>query len=836
MVVKKKHYFVLHSTERWLYLYRENSIIINYYNKQQTTTGLRATLNYNYLMKKIFLCALMSLLCASAAMAADGVRGRVINQKSEPVSYATVVAMVGVEQKGGATTDEKGEFVMRLADGEYRLVVEFVGYKSHEQTIKVEQGGCNVGDVVLREAATDIGEVVVKATMIRREADRYVVDVANSDAAIGKDGVELLRQSPGVWVKDDGLSINGTSGTKVYINERELRMSGEELISYLRNIKAEDIAKIEIVPQTGADYDANSSGGIIKITLRRRLDNGVMGNVSMNTSHSDLGSDISPSASINAHLGRFDLSASGGYYRSRTEMEFSERTQYFSPDALMSAESDDAANQTQPWTTISAVADVNPRHSLGASYSYWNKRDGNTTLSTTQYAASSYMRLSESEYRGSDDKDSHSALFNYIFKSDTLGSTLKFIADYTARDGEARVDKQTLITEQGTPMDSLYYDRTGSSFRVATAQLARERIFSPKFNLKYGAKYTYNQINSDATYRYLLGQEWVPSIVDDYDVSYTENIAAAYAVASMRFGRLSAVMGLRGEYTNAEGKSGNVSQNYFSLFPNANVSYAIDKMGKHSLVAQYSRTISRPSFWHLTPNRIQISDYTYQTGNPLLDPSYNNTFSLTGVMNYKYSVTFVASIQRDAIQQMIVSDPIDNRMMNLTVENLPKFNTYILNVSLPFTLTKWWDWDINASGLLWEQQLTSGAPITHQWVAQCNTMMNFKLPKKFFIDLSYSAMTDVKVSNATLKANHNLSATLKKRIKDAWTLSCELVNIISPAQNLIFEQDGFERMITNRQFENDFRVRFAASWNFKSGKQFNAKKVESGSQGEESRM
>jgi hypothetical protein len=354
--------------------------------------------------------------------------------------------------------------------------------------------------------------------------------------------------------------------------------------------------------------------------------------------------------------------------------------------------------------------------------------------------------------------------------------------------------------------------------------------------LKYGAKYTYNQINSDATYRYLLGQEWVPSIVDDYDVSYTENIAAAYAVASMRFGRLSAVMGLRGEYTNAEGKSGNVSQNYFSLFPNANVSYAIDKMGKHSLVAQYSRTISRPSFWHLTPNRIQISDYTYQTGNPLLDPSYNNTFSLTGVMNYKYSVTFVASIQRDAIQQMIVSDPIDNRMMNLTVENLPKFNTYILNVSLPFTLTKWWDWDINASGLFWEQQLTSGAPITHQWVAQCNTMMNFKLPKKFFIDLSYSAMTDVKVSNATLKANHNLSATLKKRIKEEWTLSCELVNIISPAQNLIFEQDGFERMITNRQFENDFRVRFAASWNFKSGKQFKAKSVESGSQGEESRM
>ena len=97
-------------------------------------------------------------------------------------------------------------------------------------------------------------------------------------------------------------------------------------------------------------------------------------------------------------------------------------------------------------------------------------------------------------------------------------------------------------------------------------------------------------------------------------------------------------------------------------------------------------------------------------------------------------------------------------------------------------------------------------------------------------------MSDVKVSNATLKANHNLSATLKKRIKESWTLSCEFVNIVSPVQDMVFEQDGFERMMSARQFGNDFRVRFAASWNFKSGKQFNAKSVESGSKEESSRM
>ena len=123
-----------------------------------------------------------------------------------------------------------------------------------------------------------------------------------------------------------------------------------------------------------------------------------------------------------------------------------------------------------------------------------------------------------------------------------------------------------------------------------------------------------------------------------------------------------------------------------------------------------------------------------------------------------------------------------------------------------------------------------------QWVAQGNTMMNFKLPKKFFIDVMYYGMSDITVSNATVKANHNLNVTLKKRIKDSWTLSCEFKNLISPAQDFVFTQDGFERRISIKQFGNNFMTRFGVSWNFKSGKQFNAKRVESGSEGEASRL
>ena len=74
--------------------------------------------------------------------------------------------------------------------------------------------------------------------------DRFVVDVANAPAAIGKDGIELLERAPGVWVDDEKISINGKSGSKVYVNDRELRMEPAQLLTYLRSLRADDIQKI----------------------------------------------------------------------------------------------------------------------------------------------------------------------------------------------------------------------------------------------------------------------------------------------------------------------------------------------------------------------------------------------------------------------------------------------------------------------------------------------------------------------------------------------------------------------------------------------------------------
>ena len=703
-----------------------------------------------------------------------------------------------------------------------------------ERTLRVGEN-LDMGDVVLEEQATEIGNVVVSAQMIRREADRFVVDVANSTGAIGKDGVEVLKQSPGVWVDDDGISINGSEGTTVYINDREVRLSGEELVQYVRNLRAEDISKIEVVPQTGADYDADSTGGVLKITLKRRLDDGMMGSVRMYGTFGEMGSVYSPSASLNYHVGRFDLSASGWYTNLDTRMLTSERTDYSTIGALMEAASENREQDSDGGMSFSAVAEVRKNHSLGVSFDYWRWNDASPTDSYTSYKTSAGERLSESFYDAYDRRANYNATLNYIIKTDTVGSQLKFIADYTQRDTRTGADNSSRVTDMGSTIDSLYNNRNNSLFRVATASAAWDKVLSEHWTLKSGAKYTYNEINSDATYRYLNGGAWVPSVVDDYDISYTENIGALYAIASMRYGRWSAVAGLRGEYTYTYGKGADMDDSYFSLFPNANLSYSLDADGKHSIVAQYSRTISRPGFWCLTPNRMQVSDYTYQIGNPLLDPSYVDNYSVTAVVAYKYSITLNASIIRNAIQQMSVADSVDPRMVCLSWFNMPVLNYYSVNVSLPLTITKWWDWNTNLMGMIYDQRLTPEDPKVSRTMAQWSSQMSFKLPHNFFIDCDYYGNTNVVVGNVRVKSLHNLSMTLKKRFGDAWTVTCALRNIVSSRQDLIFTQDDFERRVTVDGYGRKFDVRLGVSWNFKSGKAFKAKSVVGDSDGE-SRM
>ena len=786
-------------------------------------------------MKRLIL---LIVILASAVSRLSAARlcpstGRVVDEQGNAVEYATVVLLKGSEQVAGRTTDAQGRFELKAAPGNYTLQIQFLGFDPIKKAVRVELDN-DLGDFVMRSSATDIEGVVVKAQLVRREADRFVVDVANAPAAIGKDGIELLERAPGVWIDGEKISINGKSGSKVYINDRELRIEPEQLLTYLRSLRAEEIQKIEVVPTTGADYDADSAGGIIRITLKKRRENGIDGSVSFNTSQAEIVNKYNPSANINIHSGRTDFYASawGSFGGDKTTTD--EQTRYDAADKALNAHSEMKGRNRSFGASAGTVFEINPQHSVGAEFEYWRNRDGEPNDSYTDFRDGGTVTRTDSYFDKLDRRNNYSATFNYIWKIDTLGSTLKLLADYTRRENDTRNDNTSRITAPGGVLDSVYRDNSVSLYNITTATLALEKNFSPRWSLKAGAKYTYNDMHNNALYEYRKGDAWLRNEQQSFTIDYTENIAAAYGIVSAKLGDWSLVAGLRGEYTHTTGKG--VGQDYFSLFPNANVSYSFSREKGWSLIAQYARTIERPRFWSLNPQRMQISDYTYQTGNPSLDPAFRHDVSLTLVMAHKYTLTGGVQLVDDEIQQTMRADPENPDLLQLAWVNYDATKGYYLSANLPFQPTKWWQLNADITYMRRGQRVEQhGAEEFFNW-GFVNLSTTFTLPAKFYIDLSYRYQTRLDLGNCWVEPDHRLQAGIKKRFGDRFTASFSVQNLLDQGQVIGARGDGFVRTVNARQTWSNRSYRIGVTWNFKSGKAFKRKAVEAGSEAEKSRL
>lgn len=784
---------------------------------------------------------------ASAARQA-AVTGRVVDSLGTAIPYATVVMLRGGKQVAGTSTDDQGAFALQIAAGEYTMNVQYVGFQPLTREVKLA-GGDDLGDIVLRDASTKIDDVVVEAKLIRREADRFVVDVANSPLAIGKDGVELLESSPGVWVTDDEISINGKSGSKVYVNDRELKMNTEQLLLYLKSLRAEDIQKIEVVPIVGADFDADTAAGAIMITLRKRREDGFDGNLSFNARVNAFSHIFSPTGSFNYHSDRFDLYASPWCsfypaYKTNT----TEHTIYETAHSELLAQSRLKSDERMGGARVGGVWEVDKRHSIGAEVSGMVDNDCVDNTSSTDIVGAT-RQLNRSRYATPAKTFKNiTVTANYIWKTDTLGSVFKIIADHTHSLMDSRHQGDTRAeyydpAEAPAPAairDSLYRDRSGDRYDITTAQISWQKVLTPKWTLTVGSKYTRNQTQNEARYTWKEGETWrsYDNGLHDYDIDYVEQIGALYTTVRGSFGGWNLSAGLRGEYTHTSGREGTeVKQNYFSFFPNANIQRSFDKAGKHSFVLGYTRKISRPGFWALTPTRMQISDFTYQIGNPNLRPSYNNDLSLTLIFDYKYTVSVGMNITADAYQQVLSQDPDDPRVLCLTQSNFPTYNNYYASVNLPVNLAKWWSWNINLAGVRQGQQVGPDSPVVYHNMLMAYSMMTFTLPAKFFFDLSFWGRSKMWSGTTCVGGQYRLNVTLKKRLlKDRLTLTAGVDNLVRRTQDITAYGDGFVRSMTLRNVWTEPQYRFGISWNFQGGKQFRSRTVESGSAEEQSRV
>ena len=660
------------------------------------------------IMKSI-LSTILTLLLATSAFAQTTISGKVQDEQSAPIAYATVsVLRSDSSLVTGAITDDDGAFALSTSTGNYILQVSFVGYQTHCQTVK---SGTKDLLITLREESYALGEVEVKANkqLIEHQFDKIVLNVSNSTFAMGNNGKEILKKAPGVNVDKDGnVTVNGKS-VEVYIDGRPSYLSGQQLKAMLEGTDGSTIEKIEIISNPSAKYDASGQGGIINIKTKRNMMRGLNGTLS-----GAYGGMYYKDIAKWQNMDFFSLNLN---YRTEKTYTFGTLTQVYSDQnssmEVGSTYLDSLANSTtERYDKSEYVCDfqyymakigndwfidsvntlgfifqapfmvLHQNVPLGNGYGYTKVNDITTENSTLTIESPMFSQQYTANLN-----------FTHVF-SDSLERELTANIDYN-RNGWTSGNKQTNTYSYPLMPDSILNTKldinTKQVVDIYSAKLDFQTRFWQTGMIEAGAKYALSNTNNRMTTD--SARNDVSSATAHSDFDYSEHVAALYISVAKQFGQhFNAKLGLRGEYTHSQGNwisADSIStKDYFNLFPTAFLGY--NPTDKWSMNLSYTRRIKRPSYYQLNPFRSYIDAHNYTEGNPELTPEFNNQVDLNVSYSQYVSLAFNFSHTQDMFSQRTEILPNgDSRMQwvnfgtctthggNLSLTELPIVPKYV---------------------------------------------------------------------------------------------------------------------------------------------------------------
>lgn len=118
---------------------------------------------------------------------------------------------------------------------------------------------------------TTVVTVTAQKPILDHKIDRDVYDVKQDPQAATGAASDVLNNVPGVTVDNDGtVSLRGNSNAQVYVNgKKSAQMQGDNRATTLQSLSANDIDSIEVIPNPGAAFGADTAGGIINIVMKR---------------------------------------------------------------------------------------------------------------------------------------------------------------------------------------------------------------------------------------------------------------------------------------------------------------------------------------------------------------------------------------------------------------------------------------------------------------------------------------------------------------------------------------------------------------------------------------
>lgn len=649
-------------------------------------------------MKRTIYYMILCLLMSLGEIMAQGISGKVMDGKEQPVDgVAVILQTLDSVYVDAVVTDTLGDFRLNHPlDQSYRLIFQHILYNMVEKEITT----ANVGTVVLEEKDYQLAEITVKGErpQVKLEGGKLTYDVPQlMKDKTATNAFEIIKDLPGLIERNDNLELVGASRLNIILNGQLTTMSADQLIQLLKTMPASRVEKAEVMYNAPAKY--NVKGALLNVVLSK--------NESETPSwQGETGVDYTQyrHAGGDAHVNLL-------YTNKGFSIDFllngNKRRDVMGEDML--ARHTLNSGMTEISQHNRALVHVNRGTvRLGMDYTFANEDKlslayylkGDKVLSDRD-AFTSYLDLSKPENKSESTSlvrdDGHSAIHNIRLQYDGHAG-ISAGADFTRYHSPSVLDYQDT---NGSRTDMI--NNTRQDVSRWSVFLNKTHSFASGWGLNYGVHGGCASSKNYSEYLYDQGAGYEMDEEALEDNTQKEYIVDIFAEVSKSFGeRFSATVGLKGEYFKSDYASSRENMNLWNegaLFPTVSLSYTFSP--RHILQFDISSDKTYPGYWQVSPQVTPLNSYSEVAGNPLLKPYRTYEGQMVYIFRQKYMLVAFCEYTPDYFAQLPYQSDTELKTV-FRFENMDYSLEAGLAVIIPFNVGRFWNSRITLRG--WRMQ------------------------------------------------------------------------------------------------------------------------------------
>ena len=763
------------------------------------------------------------------------VYGKIVDNKSKPIEYATVTLLAQNKDSliNGALTKSNGEFLFeKVPFGRFRVRVQFVSFKTVIKQVVVSQNTIeqDIGNITMMMDEKELKAAKVtatKPTMIMG-VDRRIYNVDQDLSSKGGTAVDVMKNIPGLTVDADGnISLRNNSPT-IFIDGRPTTMTMEQLPS-------DQIDRIEVITNPSAKYDATASGGIVNVVLKKNTKPGYNGIIALNTGTNqfDAINKNGVTGNLNIKEGKVNFSVSYNLnYSNATTTGSTLRTNLF--NGMQTGQ----YNQNNS-TDVSRIFQFGR---IGFDYAVTNRN----TLSLSQNLTSGAFTTFDAQ-----NFSQTNALNAMLYDGTRLNDQKNNFQNYTSqllwkhtfpkpgKEWSADIDYNYGTISSNSAFTTNTFDSLKNPYAI-NPQL--QNNISSGYNHQYTFQFDFTNPISDTEKfefgvkcNYKINATGLDVETKNSNTDYKKDTFlsanymiydltnAAYVNYTNMFAGIGYQTGLRFEQTHFNGTLTNKNQSFEYYYPNG-----VDNLAKalfpslylskkfntsNEFQLNFSRKINRPGWMQIMPFIMFSDKNNYQIGNPTLAPEFNNLIEanynhIFGIGNWLSSAYL--RYQESPITPYAYRSATDSNVLISTFINGTNAISYGWENTLKFTLIKRkLDLSFNANVFYTTIKALSGTtPIENSgtsWFGKA--MANYKLPKGFSTQLNGSYEAPRIIAQGKTKEVYSVDFSLNKEIYKILVFNFTINDIFNTRRfGTIYSSDYFIQDLTRRRDTRFFRI------------------------------